>query len=227
MPKHSKRGVRIYHSIIAILLLLAGGAMLGIGIWLRTTGRDIFKFGIPEDVGAFQDVSFSATLAAIGVGSFLLIAAVASLIGLTRKCIGFTFRFIYVIMALLIVAALIFICVVTTITIRRGSDGGIADFLADGWTSTAATDPQEICRIENTFQCRGFRSRDCAVCKTGLEEDCSQYPDCVKCDTQNNPDVGCYSKMYETLQRILLPIAIVSGILAALVLLDVFLTACL
>lgn len=217
-----KRFASIFHAIVAILILIAGGLLLGIGIWLQVTdnvgpvnlnygGDNVFRYILTASIGA------------IIIGGFLIVTALFGLFALAKNCVGVTFRVIYVVLSLIIMAALVFICVVSILVLKEDDSSEVRDVLSEAWARTAK-DPDSrdaICRIEADFKCRGFEDNECFGCSQGNEDACSSSPNCVNCGRASNPAIGCYDEIVDWLNRFFLPIAITSGVLAFVVLLDI------
>lgn len=231
MAKHEEnRAVRLYHGFIAILLLLGGGALIGAGIWLRVSDKSIPRLDYTGST--ILNWAVSSAWAAIIVGCFLIITAVISLFALGRNCLGTTFKVIYIILALVILAFLVFVCVVAAIIRARGSDDNVKNALSDAWENTVVGDrglednTSSTCGIERNLNCRGFTNNDCLGCETA--GGCLRAQFCANCTgTQPLFETGCYDRILDRFNDVFLPAAIVTGILAAMVLLDVFITCCL
>ena len=224
MAKHERnRGVQVYHSIVAILLLLAGGALLGVGIWLRVTDNR-GPLNLQYSGESFFNFVLNISIGAIVVGVFLLVTAVVAMLALARKCIGVTFKAIFVILALIILAALVFICVVSVLVRVKGDSETVRDFVFDAWKLTVENSPDDVCTIETNLNCRGFSDFDCADC-TGLI--CANRDLCAPCSSPVDPSVGCYTRIVNRLRNVFLPSAIVSGILSGVVLFDIIFVFCL
>lgn len=247
----ARKNTRAYHSFVAVLLLISGVGALGVGVWLRFTDR-----------GDFLDLDFSGTsngaieaitstdVGLMLIGAFLILSSIASLIALARNCIGYTFRVIYAIMAVIILVVLLGTCAASIAFLTNRNNSDVKDFFATAWENGVGegeiTSPDDvaksqaaICKIESTFNCRGFEDNDCVVCPTGnvlTEPACAANNSsrCALCGTVTNVtaseiDVsnGCYNDIANTLRNAFLPSAIVSGILAVVVLIDIFFTCCL
>lgn len=222
------RFARVFHSVVAIFMLLAGGALLGFGIWLSVTGN---KGPFNLDYGGQNVWRYLLVLPVICMvlGAFLIITALVALVALAKNCIGTTFRVIYVILAAIILIVLVFICVVSTFLYRNKNNQDVETFVRDAWQRTVLDQPDTICAIEHEFKCRGFATGDCTYCVTGLEPQCSSVSTlCAACsENKSNTDYGCYNKLLNKLISIFLPVAIVSGILGGIQLIDMFLLCCL
>lgn len=214
--------------MVAILILLAGGTLLGLGIWMTATGT-----GGPLNLHFagenFFNVVLSADIGAIVLGGFLLLTGLVSLIALLNECIGMTFRAIYIVMASVILVALIIVTVVASLIVNNGDNKDVKSFLSKAWERTVEAEPAVVCSIERKFNCRGFKDQDCILCKTGSETECVATPLCARCNYIQPPDpnFGCYSKIKENIRHVFLPSAIVGGLLSAIVLADVLLTCAL
>lgn len=247
-----RKGQRVYHAIVAILILLSGAGLLGVGMWLRFTDRGEFldlDFSGSSN-GAIEAIS-STDVGAMVIGGFLILSGIISLIALSRKsCVGVTFRIIHIIFALVIFILLAGVCAasITFLAARNTSD--VRNFFENAWENgvgdTNITSPNDveraqaaICKIESTFKCRGFDDNDCVACPTGAiitEPGCltQTASRCAFCATITgyerdsvDPSVGCYGDFVNTLSTAFLPSAIVSGILSIVVLIDIFFTCCL
>lgn len=225
MAKHEQqRALRIYHICVAVLILLFGGALLGLGIWMKVTGTG-GPFKLMYTGESFFNVVLSADIGAIILGCFLLLTGAISLIALARHCMGITFRIVYVLLATIVLGALIFTMVVSILIINKRDNGQVRDFISAAWQRTARQDPQTLCNIEKRFKCRGFGDSDCVVCKTGVEPECSTVSAfCAKCSVPSDGTTtdGCYPKIMNSIKGVFLPSAIVSGVLSAAVLIDIF-----
>lgn len=261
----ARKNTRAYHSLVAVLLLICGVGLLGVGIWLRYTDRGDFldlDFSGTSN-GAIESIS-STDIGAILIGAFLIVCGVFSLIALARNCVGYTFRIIYVLLALVIFVILLGIFVASVIFLARRKDENVRDFFRNAWENGVGNDISNLnvsldsidlgslsvdlvpksqavlCSIENTFKCRGFQDNDCTQCATGsvfTEPGCLLETNqrCALCATienttiseQNYVGTGCYDDIIGTLNNVFLPTSIVSGILAVIVLVDIFFTCCL
>lgn len=225
MPKHEQyRFTRVFHTIVAILLLLTGGAALGFGIWLSVTNNaNTYKLDFGNG-NSFRSW-LSASNITIGVGVFLLLTAVVSLIALTRECVGKTFRIIYALMAILIMLALVATCVISIVILRNRNDAEVRTFVRDAWEETIRNDNNTVCEIEKALECKGFDDDDCKVC-VGIENNCD-VDVCASCGISKFVGVGCFEMIVDRLWSLFLPTAIVSGVLALVVLMDIFFICCL
>lgn len=223
------RFTRVYHTIVAIIILLAGGALLGLGIWLTATDNG-GPFNLDYSGQSSVDFMLRTDVAAMVVGGFLLLTAIVSLVALSKALVGKSFRVIYVIMALVIFFVLVAITVLSIIVLRNINNFEVRSFVANAWVRTVENDPSVICGIEKTFKCRGFISNDCLACPTGLETECAAVSTfCAECGDIGavDPSIGCFEEIISRFSNLFLPAAIVSGILSVIVLVDIFFTCCL
>lgn len=225
------RLTRVFHTIVAILILLCGGALLAFGIWLAATGNGS-SYNLDYGDDNILNVALSARTGSIILGGFLLATGMVSLIALGKQCLGKTFRVIYILMAAVILIVLVFITVISIIILRNRDQQDVRTFVRDAWKRSVGANADVVCEIEDSFTCRGFEDNDCTLCVTGLEQACSASNTvdlCARCPDApvRNPAVGCYSKIIDRLRNLFLPIAIVSGILSAVVLVDMMFTCCL
>lgn len=219
------RFVRVIHSLVAIFTLFAGAGLLAFGIWLSVTesqGLSDLQYG-GENIWRY--ILVLPTICII-FGIFLMVTALVSLIALAKNCLGKTFRIIYVIMAAFVLIALVFICVISTFLYRNKDNEDVANFVKDAWQQTIVDDPNAICVIETEFKCRGFETYDCKNCAYGFGPGCSADV-CVSCEgSEQMGYAGCYDKLVHKLASVFLPVAIVSGILAGIQLIDMLLMCC-
>lgn len=207
-------------------MLLAGGALVGTGIWLLATdhaGPLHLEYG-DNNVWSFV-LNFG--IGGILIGAFLMLTAIAGLIALSRKCVGSCFKVIYIVMVLVILAVLVFITVVAAVIRERGDSENVKDFLQEAWDLTVTENPDEICRLEEFYKCRGFNDTDCLKCPLGIETECSTTTSCAKCGVSTFAGTGCYDEIVGSVRRFFLPVAIVAGLLAVVVVIDIFVTCAL
>lgn len=226
--RHENRGVRAYHAVVAILILLAGGGLLGVGIWMTSTASG-GPLNLQYTGDSFFNVILSADKGAIILGAFLLITGLVSLIALTRKLLGVTFRILYVIMATIILAILVLVTVMSSLIVANGDNAEVKKFVEEAWARTVSNEPTVICEIESRFQCRGFKNGDCTLCILGTEPECSATVLCAMCKDQVPEDAskGCFDEILSTFNSVFLPAAIIGGILSTIVLIDILITWCL
>lgn len=226
---HELRCTRVYHTIVAVVTLLAGGGLLGLGIWLQTSGQHGLLDLNFSDTNVL-DIVLRANIAAIAFGIFFILTAIVSLVALSRNCIGITFRIIYVILAAIILAVLVLICVASITLLRNRDNEVFENKLKDAWALTVDSGSTVTCELEEWFQCRGFEDSDCTQCITGLEASCTPVAKafCAPCGAPKaHYSVGCFDKIVTSISRALLPAAIVSGVLAAMLLMDMMVMCCL
>lgn len=220
MAVHERnRAARMYHGFISIVLLIAGGGLLGTGIWLRVTdnvgpldleysGSNVFNWVL----------NFSTVIMVLGV--FLIVAAIAAILALARKCLGATFRLVYIIMGLIIFLALGFIMVVSILILRNDDSDVVEDFVSQAWDRTVLVNSAEICSLEKHYECRGFNDNDCVDCRLGTETTCGAKS-CARCNREAaDVSKGCYDEIVDSIHKFYLPASIVSGLLAFVVLVD-------
>lgn len=223
MAKHEQRRfTRVFHTIVAVVILLAGGAALGFGIWLsvsKTANASKLEYG--------SNSSFRAWLMApkvtIGVGIFLIATALVSLIALTKQCVGKAFRVLYVLMAIVVLLVLAAFSALSVFMLLNRHNESVRDFVRVAWVETVKTDPDTVCELEKVLQCKGFDSKECEPC-IGLEDDCG-IDVCAPCGVDSFMEFGCYEQIIQ-LQSVFLPTAIVAGVLAAILLMDICFTLC-
>lgn len=208
------RGAAVYHTFVAILLLLLGGGLLGLSIWLRVS-----EHGGPASLDYQAGATRVASIAAGVIGAFILGAAVSSLISLSRKVVGKVFRIIYVLMALCILGALILIAASSFFVVDKRDSPNVREALSTAWKQSLKRDGSDICSIESSLQCRSFAD---SSCKT---ETCASCP-LAKASGVKETE-SCYNVILADLKKVYLPTGIVSVIAAVFVLVDIFVTCAL
>lgn len=221
MSKHEQnRAAATYHAFIATVLLLLGGSLLGFGIWLRVSNS-----GGPTDLEYGSDNFFTIVLAAwifaVAIGGFFIVSAICAYVALAKRCVGQVFRVIYILTALVVLAVLLLVAVLSFIIIARRGDDKVRDFLQEAWNDTVDRNANVICGIEQEFKCRGFTSGACngASEDTGFAEQCA---DCSNFGDGKTFETGCYDEIVGDLRHVYLPLGIVSSVVALFVLVDVF-----
>lgn len=219
------RAAACYHTFTALLLLLSGGGLLGLGIWLQVTSH-----GGPLDLAygsnPFLDFILGAGILCIAIGGFILATAVSALIALGRRCVGKTFRVIYIILAVVVLALIVLVSVVSWMVFARRNTPAVKSFFKEAWERTVKQRPQAVCAIENAFKCRGFeettcRTERCADCDALMKAEFLPGQSEVLFSISSQKS-ACYPKIRRDIRNIYLPTAIISTLLATFVLVDVF-----
>lgn len=227
MIKHEhRRAVRVYHTIIAIILLIGGGVILGFGVWMKVSGNK-GPLNLNYTENNFFNIILSAEVSSIILGCFFLLTGVISLIALTQKCIGVTFRVMYVLFATIILSVLVLIIIVCFLMVNKSGSNDVHEFVSFAWQKTVKEEPEKVCDIEKRFMCRGFTDGDCNLCHTGVEPDCITVSAwCAQCTApaQGDMHLGCYDKIIANIQGVLIPLAVVSGIVCGVLLVDILTT---
>lgn len=227
MAVHEKnRFVRTFHAVVAILMLLAGGALLGTGIWLLATDN-AGPLDLEYADNNVWDFVLNFGIGGIIIGGFLMIAAITGLVALSRKCVGSCFKVVYIVMALVVLAVLLLITVASAVIRARGDSQEVKDFLEEAWDRTVKENPDEICRLEEFYECRGFDDTDCSKCRLGIEAECSATVACANCGVATNVGTGCYDEIVDSVRKYFLPVAVVGGVLSAIVIIDILMTCAL
>jgi Tetraspanin family len=227
----SKRGgwARPYHSFVALVLLLAGGALLGYGVYLRLSkyhSQAFLDFARASNgsTNVLQVIS-QFDIAAMIVGAFVMLSGLIALIAVGRNCCGSLFRVVFFILALVILAALIGIAGLSFYLFHYQ---GQASFKTDTqalWAKQVQSSPNVICSIENSLRCRGFDNNNCATCPFGIESTCTQEEQvlCAKCSSKKDyVAVGCFDKFRHALSRWYIIIGSVASGLALMQFVDLF-----
>lgn len=221
---------RIYHASVAVLILLSGAALSCFGVWLSILeNRTALTLDFSDN--PFLQALLRANVAAMVLGVLLMAVATISLLALSKECLGKTFRAFYVVLAFFMFASLLSACVFSTIIVHKGHNDAVRAFVLDAWQKGIEDDPTVVCAIERELSCRGFDANDCKGCKNGNEPACknaSQFcARCVHSTTHPRDHVGCYNAMIERVHSMFLPIAITSGMLSAVVFVDILFSFCL
>lgn len=218
-----RRSAKFFHTIVAILLLLTGGGLIGFGIWLtvaENTGP--FNLDYTGDGDVF-DVVLRTNVIVLIAGSFIMLSGISSMLSLAKKCIGQTFRIIYIVLAIILFLIFGALCVISAIIMARRNDDNVEEFIRDAWERTVKKEESVVCHIENTFECRGFYDDDCKPLSPVFDE---------RCGTCNNEtyDVdtagGCYFEITHLMRTVFLPVAIVSGAMAIVIFIDMMIACC-
>lgn len=219
------RGVRIYHSVVSIVLLLLGFAFVALGLWLSSTDSNGLTDLDFEGESLFK-IFLNLHWASVLVGGFLILSAIFSLISLGRNCIGATFRTVYAVLGLFIFIVLLATCFLSIMLLRNKYNNDIRAFVENAWNATYKKQPDALCDIERRLQCRGFDYWNCKECDHGADPSCDfDLTACASCVAEAAPSdgyyaPGCYDQILEFLSTILLPIAIVSGVFSVGMMVD-------
>lgn len=220
------RAVRVYHSIVAIVLLLAGFGLIALGIWLTVNdSQGISNLDFGDDLTNVLRFFLQLHWLSLIVGGFLALAGIFSLIALSRNCVGYTFRVFYVVFAVLILLVLLAACVASSLIITNRYSDAVREVLYQAWETTQNLHPETICAIEERLQCKTFNDY-CGGC--GDEGENSSF--CTPCPTTCGAVdpfgeyYGCYYNIIYFLNDVFLPIAITSGIFSGVMLADIIAT---
>lgn len=223
-PK-ANQGETCFHAFVATLLLQFGAVLFGLGIWLHTT-----EHGGPSALPYARIGSANAThLASVAViifGCFLLSAATAYIVALSCKAVslgkasptmGSVFRIVYLLTALCILAALVFLAAVSFFVVNRRDSDAVRATMSAAWKGSVAGGGRAVCKVEAALGCRGFKDSRCAA------EKCAVCPNGSAKGARQARRPTCYDAIRADIQRIYLPTGIVS-VVAAFVLADILLT---
>lgn len=219
------RGVRIYHSVVSIVLLLLGFAFVALGLWLSATGSHGLTDLDFEGESLFK-IFLNLHWFSVLLGAFLILSAVFSIIALGRNCIGATFRAVYAPLGLVIFIVLLATCFMSVMLLKNKYNNDVRAFVENAWNATYRKEPEMLCDIERRLQCRGFDYWNCKECDYGTDPSCKfDKTTCASCLAENSGGEtlyapGCYDQILEFLSTILLPMAIVSGIFSVGMLID-------
>lgn len=172
-PKKTATTASRFHALVTSLLLLLGGTLVLVAIWLSMGGAASLRLSIAG--AALPFFAHRAFMASIALGSLMVLAGVVSLWGRTGSL-----RPLYILMATGIVVGLMLVAgSALSVGFRRGKlVNQVAG--ADVWRRAVAERPRAVCRVERRLECRGFRDRfcwreRCAECggrKGGVERAC-------------------------------------------------------
>lgn len=125
MPRRDRsRMVLLYHTYVAILLLLGGVALLTMGVKLGTGQEDPFHLNYASDT-LFNNSQY-IYLVCIGVGGFVMVSGAASLFSFGLQARGRSFRLLYVDMAFVTLVMLVATAIATWLSVQI-ADNGKAD----------------------------------------------------------------------------------------------------
>ena len=221
------------HSIVAGLLLLFGLGLVAVGIYLLVSDKG-GRLDLDYTGSNFWNFVLRFGIAAIIAGGFLIVASLLAIVAISRRCIGKVFRFVYVIMALVIVGVLVFIATISLLIVDRRDTTEIKDFVRDAWERSVTSDDEDarnrVCEIQEEFNCVGFEDNECRGCERGIGAGCTveQQRRCPPCGAGaiGNVANGCYKEVRDNLKDVYLPLGIITAVLAAIVLLDTLIVCC-
>lgn len=218
-----RRTSKFFHTIVAILLLLTGGGLIGFGIWLtvaENTGP--FNLDYTGDGGVF-DVVLRTNIIVLIAGGFIILSGISSLLSMAKKCVGQTFRIIYIVLALVLFLIFAGLCVTSALIMARRNDDNIEEFIRDAWERTVKNEESVVCHIENTFECRGFYDDDCKPLSTVFRERCAS---CSNETYDIDAAGGCFSEITHLMRNVFLPVSVVSGAMAIVIFVDMMIACC-
>lgn len=218
-----RRSGKMFHTIVAILLLFTGGGLIGFGIWLS----------VAEDTGPFNldytgdgdvfDVVLRTNILVLIAGSFILLSGISSLLSMAKKCVGHTFRVIYIVMAIVLFLVFAALCVISALVMARRENEDVEKFIRDAWERTVSNEESVVCHIENTFECRGFYDDDCKTLSPVFSQRCAS---CNNTTYDVDSAGGCYSEITHLMRNVFLPVSIVSGVMALIIFIDMMIACC-
>lgn len=222
-----QRFAKTYHLVVAVILLVTGGISFSLGIWLRATdngGPNHLDYSAGS--GQFNSASAAGSVG-IGLGVFLLVMGSISLLASMRRCVGVTFRVIYIVLALGVAVVLGVICWGASAISFLTRQNDAKDSLETVWQTTVSTDVNGICAIEKEFDCRGFNDNDCVGCVGGEGKACKKPTNCAKCDKMNKKfGKGCGDEILKNMRSVFRPIAVITGLIALAVAVDIVMSCC-
>lgn len=160
----------------------------------------------------FWKVVTNFGIAGIVVGSVVALVGAIGFFAFGRGCCGKFFKFVYFFLIILSFLVLLFTAIVTLMLANGDNIGPFKSAACSAWKQTTSDDPQEICKIENEYNCCGFSS-SCDPTTT-----ISTCP----CVVSNH----CYETIIHKYHKWYLPIGIVSSILGGFTLLDSVIVCC-
>eukprot|EP00190_Bangiopsis_sp_CCMP1999_P001135 CAMPEP_0198737016 /NCGR_PEP_ID=MMETSP1475-20131203/67650_1 /TAXON_ID= ORGANISM="Unidentified sp., Strain CCMP1999" /NCGR_SAMPLE_ID=MMETSP1475 /ASSEMBLY_ACC=CAM_ASM_001111 /LENGTH=239 /DNA_ID=CAMNT_0044500871 /DNA_START=47 /DNA_END=766 /DNA_ORIENTATION=+ len=212
-----KKGVRgvfkLFHGLVCFLLFAGGAALLGYSIYVTVQRGGLLPDLPYEDGSATLRTALRGELAGIVVGAAVMFTALVGLFAFNRGCCGIVMGMFYTLLMLALLAVLIFVAVVSFKFVRGDGVAGLEEESRTAW-SRAIGDPEfsdNLCEIQEEYQCRGFDANDCAN-EGGL---CPSCP-----DANSNIDKGCFDSFVNEYRDVYRPAGIVSSVMGGLVLAD-------
>lgn len=208
------RFAALYHLFIAALVLLTGGGLLALGIWLQTS-ENVAPSKMPCRLDTAFELERIIFIVLITLGATLF---PIGLIGLYLQARKFNIPRIGYILCITLIAGSLALCsVVCAYSVARKSDKDYEKTLQNAWEDTVTSKESVICIIERVFGCRGFSDMDCDGCSTGDEDGCIVRPNCVKCGRVANVRIGCFDEIVTRARKVFLPTAISTAIVSSFV----------
>eukprot|EP00188_Purpureofilum_apyrenoidigerum_P002848 Plantae.Rhodophyta-Purpureofilum_apyrenoidigerum.ctg2902.p1 GENE.Plantae.Rhodophyta-Purpureofilum_apyrenoidigerum.ctg2902~~Plantae.Rhodophyta-Purpureofilum_apyrenoidigerum.ctg2902.p1 ORF type:complete len:239 (+),score=43.90 Plantae.Rhodophyta-Purpureofilum_apyrenoidigerum.ctg2902:187-903(+) len=212
--KKAVRGIfKLFHGIVCFLLFAGGAALLGYSIYVTVTGGSTFPDLPYTDGSTTLRTALKAEIAGIVVGAAVMFVAILGFFSFSRGCCGIFMASLFTVLMLALLAVLIFVAVVSFKIVRQGNVASLESDSRAAW-ERAMTDPQytdNLCQIQQDYNCRGFDDGDCAV----------QGNMCPTCpDSNTNVMTGCFNAVINEYQKVYRPAGIVSSAMGGLVLLD-------
>ncbi|GJQ11143.1 hypothetical protein GpartN1_g2934.t1 [Galdieria partita] len=201
--------VLFYHGTISALYFLGGLALVGVGIYAEVTHSGKFDLKWTND---FWKVVSNFGIAGIVVGAVIALVGAFGFFAFGRGCCGKFFKFVYFVLIILCFLVLLFTAIVTLMLANGDNVSPFKSAACSAWKQTESDDPQEICKIQNEYNCCGFSS---SCDPTTTISTCS-------CALTNH----CYETIIHRYHKWYLPIGIVSCILGALTLIDSLVICC-
>jgi len=223
--RESSRAVLVFHVVVTTLLSFCGGVLLGVSIW-ATVSKNNEVFGLNYTGSSIVNVVARLSVAGIILGGGLVVIGLMGYLASIRGGCGTFWKVVYGILAVLTVGLLVAIAVVNLLLATKSSSGEIENFFRNAWVRSVQ-DPnyvEQVCQIEQTYQCRGFYDSSCMGCSSnGGCNNTKQQLECPTCDAMADPSItiGCWNKVTQELRKYAYPVGIVSAVLAGLVSMDV------
>lgn len=216
-----------FHFMVVTLVLLAGGALLGVGLWRnsRETGGPFdLQYGDVQNLNTVWRIALRINTAAIIVGAFMLVAGITAIIGASRKCLGGLFRVVYILMAIIIFIGLAAVSALAFYLLTQKDDGALKNFVHDAWEATVSDNPNDICKLEKEYKCRGFDNDDCQKCSNTNQDNCTAASKavCAPCGSNQFTATGCWGKFTDSYRKYYIAVGAVFATLGGLVFLDMF-----
>jgi hypothetical protein len=217
----------IFHRLVSFVLALLGGVFFGYGLYLLVSKKYQNSYVDLQSNGA-QDVSVHLPridIVLIIVGGVLILSSIAALVAMSRNCVGMTFRVMYGIFAVVMLAATILVAALYFYILRLQTRD---TFKADArkiWVSSVQNNTKSVCSVESEYKCRGFDNQDCINCRLGSEATCNadQKAICPLCNNDNDfTSKGCFQSINRTLRTQSIAIGAASTALALLLFIDLF-----
>jgi Tetraspanin family len=218
---------RAFHKLVSFVLAFLGGFLFGYGLYLLVSKKYRNSYVDLQSTGS-QDVSVHLPridIVLVIVGGVMVLFSIVAHIAMSRNCVGLTFRVMYGIFAVVILAAMILVAALYFYILRLQTTDKFKADAKNVWESSVQNEAKSICSVESGYKCRGFENQDCLNCRLGSEATCitAQKTLCAQCNSDNDfTSKGCFNSINRTIRIQSIAIGSASTILALLLFVDLF-----